>query len=63
MINNIYFKKLLKYETKYFSSNDAEEKNIYKNKINLILKKINNYNLSFLSDEQTKIVNSNKKNK
>jgi len=62
MINNIYFKKLLKYETKYFSSNDVEEKNIYKNKINLILEKINNYNLSFLSEEQTRIVNSNKKN-
>ena len=58
MINNIYFKKLLKYETKYFSSNDTKDKN----KINLILHKINDHNLSFLSDEQTKIVNSNKKN-
>ena len=62
MIDNIYFKKLLKYENKYFNTDDYDEKQFYKNKINLILKKINDYNLSFLSQEQTKIVNSSKKN-
>ena len=62
MINNIYLNKLIKYEKKIIDLDLSEDKIIYKNKIDLILEKINNYNLSYLSHEQNKIVNSSKKN-
>jgi DNA helicase-2/ATP-dependent DNA helicase PcrA len=62
MINNIYLKKLLKYENKFMNANNQIEKTRYVDKINILLYKINELNISYLSEKQIKIINSNKKN-
>jgi DNA helicase-2/ATP-dependent DNA helicase PcrA len=62
MINNIYLKKLLKYEKKFIDSTNNSEKQKYSEKINMLLYKINELNISYLNDKQIKIINSNKKN-